>query len=51
MIEDSDAEWNKQSCMRLFDLCKKAVGPKDPAPRLYAALPEMKLPFIDSSKP
>ena len=51
MIEDSNAELNKQNCMRLFDLCKKAVGSKDPAPRLYAAFPEMKLPFIDSSKP
>ena len=50
-IDDSDAEWNKQSCMRLFDLCKKAVSSKDPAPRLYAAFPEIKLPFIDSSKP
>ena len=46
MIEDSAAEQNKQTCMHLLELCKKAVDSTDHGPRLYNSFPEMRFPLL-----
>jgi hypothetical protein len=40
-IEKKDAVDNREMCLRLFDLCVKAVESTDPVPRLMHKFPEM----------